>query len=122
MAQSPQLTAVYQRARVLQQRARKLPAQQAILSQALQELQAVLEELQASEESLPEQNEALVSTRQAVEAERQRYQELFAFAPDGYLVTDANDRIQEANAAIALDPSLKWAIEARDEVLKQMKH
>ena len=102
MAQSPQLTAVYQRAWILQQRARKLPvSQQVILSQALEELQAVLEELQASEASLHAQNEALVSTHQALEAERQRYQELFEFAPDGYLVTDAHGRIQEANAAIA---------------------
>lgn len=102
MAQSPQLIAVYQRAGVLQQRARRLPvSQQAILAEALEELQAVLEELQASEASLHEQNEALVGTRQTVEAERQRYRELFEFAPDGYLVTDANGRIQEANRAIA---------------------
>ncbi len=67
----------------------------------MEELQAVLEELQAAEENLRYQNEELVSTRQAVEAERQRYQELFELAPDGYLVTDANGRIQEANCAIA---------------------
>lgn len=102
MAQSPQLVAVYQRAWILQQRANALPiSQQALLSEALEELQAVLEELQASEAELRHQNEELVNTRQAVESERQRYQELFEFAPDGYLVTDANGRIQEANNAIA---------------------
>ena len=102
MAQSPQLVAVYQRAWILQQRANALPdSQQALLSEALEELQAVLEELQASEAELRHQNEALANTRQAVESERQRYQELFEFAPDGYLVTDANGRIQEANNAIA---------------------
>ncbi len=102
MPQSPQLKAVYQRATVLQNRANDLPESQHILvSQALEELQTVLEELQVSEEELRCQNEALLATRQAVEAERQRYQELFEFAPDGYLVTDANGRIQEANAAIA---------------------
>ncbi|MBD1999780.1 PAS domain-containing protein [Leptolyngbya sp. FACHB-541] len=99
---SPQLKAVYQRAWVLQQRANDLPeSQQALLSEALTELQAVLEELQASEAELHLQNEALVNTRQAVESERQRYRELFEFAPDGYLVTDANGRIEEANNAIA---------------------
>ncbi|CAA9401470.1 hypothetical protein AVDCRST_MAG94-5938, partial [uncultured Leptolyngbya sp.] len=36
-----------------------------------------------------------------MEAERQRYQELFEFAPDGYLVTDAQGKIQEANLAAA---------------------
>ncbi|MBW4657866.1 MAG: PAS domain-containing protein [Drouetiella hepatica Uher 2000/2452] len=103
MIQSSQLKAVYQRVMVLQQRANTLPdSQQALLSQALEELQAVLAELQASEEELYRQNEALISTRQAVDAERQRYQELFEFAPDGYLVTDANGKIQEANQAIAL--------------------
>src|SRR5689334_2001228 len=99
---SPQLQAVYQRAWVLQQRANDLPElQQSLLSEALEELQAVLEELQASEAELHHQNEALVNTRQAVESERQRYRELFEFAPDGYLVTDANGRILEANNAIA---------------------
>lgn len=99
---SPQLKAVYQRAWILQQRANDLPeSQQILLSEALAELQAVLEELQASEAELHHQNEALVNTRQAVESERQRYKELFEFAPDGYLVTDAHGKIQEANNAIA---------------------
>jgi PAS domain S-box-containing protein len=43
----------------------------------------------------------LIVTRQAVEAERQRYQELFEFAPDGYLVTDAQGMIGEANQVAA---------------------
>lgn len=102
MAQSPQLQAVYQRVWMLQQRTSELPdSQQAVLLTALEELHAVLEELQASEAELRYQNEELLTTRQAVEAERQRYQELFEFAPDGYLVTDVNGRIQEANCAIA---------------------
>jgi PAS domain S-box-containing protein len=37
----------------------------------------------------------------AVIAERQRYQQLFEFAPDAYLVTDVNGLIQEANRAAA---------------------
>lgn len=99
---SPQLRAVYQRAWMLQQQANDLPeSQQILLSEALAELQSVLEELQASEAELHHQNEALVNTRQAVESERQRYKELFEFAPDGYLVTDVNGRILEANHASA---------------------
>lgn len=110
---SPQLEAVYQRARVLRQRAEALPeTQQAVFAAAFEELQAVLEELRASEAELHAQNQALVSTRQAVEAERQRYQELFEFAPDGYVVTDAHGNIQEANAALAalLNISLPFII------------
>jgi len=102
MTQSPQLEAVYQRAWILQQRTNELPeAQQALLSTALEELHVVLEELQTSEAELRHYNEELLNTRQAVEAERQRYKELFEFAPDGYLVTDMNGKIQEANRAIA---------------------
>ena len=100
---SPQLEAVYRRSLELQQQANELPvSQQAILSQAFEELQTVLEELQVSEEELRCQHDLLLSTRQTVEAERQRYQELFEFAPDGYLVTDGRGKIQEANRAIAL--------------------
>jgi PAS domain S-box-containing protein len=100
---SRQLEAVYRRALALQERADELPeAQQALLSAAFEELQTVLEELQTSEDELRAQNQELVNTRQAVEAERQRYQELFEFAPDGYLVTDANGRIQEVNCAASV--------------------
>lgn len=41
----------------------------------------------------------MAAARQGLELERQRYQELFEFAPDGYLVTSANLGIQEANHA-----------------------
>ncbi len=36
-----------------------------------------------------------------METERQRYQDLFEFVPDGYLVTDAEGTIREANRAAA---------------------
>jgi PAS domain-containing protein len=67
-----------------------------------EELQASLEELQIAEEELQQQQEELAASRYLVEAERQRYQELFNFAPDGYLVTDAHGVIQEANRAAAV--------------------
>jgi len=69
--------------------------------EAFEEFQHALEELQTAEEELRQQNEELELTRRAVEAERRRYQELFDFAPDGYLVTDAKGNIQEANRAAA---------------------
>jgi PAS domain S-box-containing protein len=73
-----------------------------VLPEAFEELQTTLEELQVTEEELRQQNEALIAARQIVEAERQRYQELFDFAPDGYLVTDAAGNIQEVNRAAAV--------------------
>jgi PAS domain S-box-containing protein len=69
--------------------------------EAVEELQRTLHQLQAAEEELCQQNEELTLARQAVEAERQRYQELFDFAPDGYLVTTATGTIREANRAAA---------------------
>ncbi|MHC5737398.1 PAS domain S-box protein [Nostoc sp.] len=76
-------------------------AQSAEIMQVNQELQQTLEELQVVEEELREQNEELAVARALVELERQRYQDLFEFAPDGYLVTDAAGIIQEANRAAA---------------------
>lgn len=67
----------------------------------LEELQTALEELRVAEEELRTQNDALLASQEVIEAERQRYQDLFEFAPDGYLVTDINGTIQEANRAAA---------------------
>lgn len=67
-----------------------------------EELQITLEELQLADQELHLQKEELVAARQTVETERQRYQELFEFAPDAYLVTNAAGVIQEANRAAAM--------------------
>jgi PAS domain S-box-containing protein len=75
--------------------------QQESMVESLEELSSALEELHVAQEELRQQNEELVATRQAVEAERQRYQDLFESAPDGYLVTDAEGTIQEANRTTA---------------------
>jgi PAS domain S-box-containing protein len=77
-------------------------SQSAEIMQVNQELQQALEELQVVEEELREQNEELSIARELVELERQRYQDLFEFAPDGYLVTNAAGVIQEANRAAAI--------------------
>ena len=72
-----------------------------LLQATFEEFKIALEELNVAQEELYQHNEELVITRQTVEAERQRYQELFEFAPDGYIVTDAEATIQEANRAAA---------------------
>lgn len=92
---------VRDRAANLQQRADELSPQTDIKSAALEELYSALEELHVAEEELRAQNEELAIARANVEAERQRYQELFEFAPDGYLVTDDVGIIKEANRAVA---------------------
>ena len=77
------------------------PPVQDVVVELLKELSNALHELQVAAKELRQQNEELTATRRAVEAERQRYQEFFEFAPDGYLVTDAEGTIQQANRAAA---------------------
>ncbi|WP_341530758.1 PAS domain S-box protein [Nostoc sp. UHCC 0302] len=66
-----------------------------------EELQQTLEQLRLIEEELRQQNEELIVARESAELERQRYHDLFEFAPDGYLVTDAAGIIKEVNSAAA---------------------
>ena len=72
------------------------------MNEALEELSSSLEELGVSEEELRQQNEELMASRQIQEAERERYQDLFDFTPDGYLVTSPEGIIKEANRAAGL--------------------
>ncbi|MBL1173727.1 MAG: PAS domain-containing protein [Pantanalinema sp. GBBB05] len=86
----------------LYQRMREIPWKQPqIVINCLEELQIALEELRIAEEELRQQNEELLITQQRAESEQKRYQELFEFAPDGYLVTDCSGNIQEANRVAA---------------------
>ena len=66
---------------------------------AFEELRAAFEELGVAEEGLRDQHDALLEAQESVAAERQRYQELFDFAPDAYLVTDIHGIILETNRA-----------------------
>ncbi|HZO91631.1 MAG TPA: PAS domain-containing protein [Chthonomonadaceae bacterium] len=95
----------------LQRRARLESAHEPeILVSALEELQTTMEELLVAQEELRQQNEALQAAHLEAEVERQRYQDLFEFAPDGYLATDPAGIIQEANRAAAqmLEASQKY--------------
>jgi PAS domain S-box-containing protein len=74
---------------------------QAHLTQSLEELSLSLQELQVAAEQLRQQNEALAESCNAVEQQRQHYQELFEFAPDGYLVTDKESSLLEVNQTAA---------------------
>nr|WP_211176320.1 ATP-binding protein [Brasilonema sp. UFV-L1] len=97
-----QVEEVRQRGQLLQYRASESSRlQEDTLLRALEELGTALEELRVAEEELREQNEQLTFANQQVEVERQRYQELFDLAPDGYLVTNLEGKIVEANSAAA---------------------
>jgi len=75
-----------------------LPSKE-LTSKLLSELNSALYELQTTAVELLEQNEEMASSRQRLEEERSRYQELFDFAPDGYLVTDTEGLIIDANSS-----------------------
>ena len=70
-----------------------------------EELQRAVGSLCLAEEELRQQNEQLLAAQLALEDERRRYQELFEFAPCGYIVTDPLGIIQEMNrrAELLLD-------------------
>ena len=73
------------------------------------ELSSQAEELRIQAEELAAKNAEIVLAAKAAETERRRYQELFDFAPDGYLVTDLNGIIREANQAarmLGVEPRL----------------
>ncbi|TVP59444.1 MAG: PAS domain S-box protein [Nodularia sp. (in: Bacteria)] len=78
-----------------------LDAQTAEVIQVNEELHQTLEELQAVEEELRQQNQEVLNSRQTTDTERQRYQDLFEFAPYGYLVSDTTGVIKNANYAAA---------------------
>jgi len=70
-------------------------------SAAFEELLVAVEELRVAEEELRQQNEDLTVAHAAVAEERRRYQHLFQYAPDAYLLTDLNGIIREANHSAA---------------------
>ncbi|MBD2021364.1 PAS domain-containing protein, partial [Leptolyngbya sp. FACHB-36] len=96
-----QIAEVYQRTTALFKTTEESGSQSQLVLECLEELRIALEELHVAEEELRQQNEQLIEAREAAEIERYRYQELFEFAPDGYLVTSLSGTVQEANQAAA---------------------
>jgi two-component system cell cycle sensor histidine kinase/response regulator CckA len=82
-------------------KARKLSSPDSHFQEALQELSVSMGELETLQEELRSSNEELAAAWARTNAEQQRYQELFDFAPDGYLITDRHGTIQDLNLAAA---------------------
>src|SRR5262249_12964602 len=66
---------------------------------ALDELGAAAEQIAKADQETQRYKQQLEQAQREVRSLRMRYQELFDFAPDGCLVTDAKAIIQEANHA-----------------------
>jgi signal transduction histidine kinase len=72
-----------------------------LLAIALEDLRTALDEVRVVQEELSHQNHNLVATQQLLEIELQYYHDLFEFAPEGYIVTDPQGIIKEANQTAA---------------------
>ena len=94
-----QIERLQQRLQRLSQRVDTSEEPETLVKEAVTQISNSLEELHVAEEELEVQNEELRAIRAELEAERRRYAALFNFAPGGYLVTDAQGVIQEANRA-----------------------
>jgi PAS domain S-box-containing protein len=95
-----QVDTAQKKLQALEQRAQTLPAmRRELVGEALEELSFTLEELRVSAEEMRQMNDQLAEAGRVVEAERMRFQELFDFAPDGYLETDVSGIIREGNRA-----------------------
>ncbi|PIG92611.1 PAS domain-containing protein [Gloeocapsopsis sp. IPPAS B-1203] len=92
---------VYKQIESLYQLGNSPDASQEMLPIALTNLGIVSEELQLTVDELQRQNKELLATQAALELQVCRYQELFDFAPDGYIVIDKSGKIEEANRAAA---------------------
>jgi PAS domain S-box-containing protein len=75
----------------------QLHERQEAFAEASHELLVAMESLQVAEEELRQQQEALRQSHDHLHAERDRFLALFNHAPDGYLVSDHDGRILEAN-------------------------
>lgn len=70
-----------------------------MLGDTLHELDVAIQAMETAEEELRRQNEELMAALQEVELEKYRYESLFHFAPDGYVVTNMEGVIEDGNHA-----------------------
>ncbi len=72
-----------------------------VLEAMLVELEGAVEELRAARQELAEANLRLQRSNLELAGERRRFEALFEFAPDPFMVTDARGLIKSANRAAA---------------------
>jgi PAS domain S-box-containing protein len=72
-----------------------------LVEATVEEISAAIESLRAAYEELRLQGEQLLLSQRTLEEARREYQELFDFAPDAYIVTDAEGIIRRANSAVS---------------------
>ena len=85
----------------MRHRVHDIEGREGVPDSAVRELLLAVEELRVAEEELRQQNEAMEAAQHQLEDERRRYQHLFQYAPDAYLLTDLNGIVREANLSAA---------------------
>jgi signal transduction histidine kinase len=99
---SEPLTALYDRLRTLSQTLEQRATSLGLpLDRLMEDLSTALEELRVADETLRQQHQVLAEAHYTIATEQQRYHDLFAYAPDGYLVTNEAGVITDANRAAA---------------------
>lgn len=96
---TPQLRLMRQRVQALYQQGGQLAQRNELLAAAFEELEWAIEQLQLSEAQQRLQHEEWLSERAELESEIRRFEQLFANAPAGYLVTSLDGTIRKANSA-----------------------
>jgi two-component system, NarL family, sensor histidine kinase UhpB len=88
------------------------PQSSHLINVSLAELSTALEELSAAEEELCLQNEQLITANDEIARSEARYQHLYNYAPDSFLVTDLHGKIKNANraASFLFDKALNFVI------------
>jgi PAS domain S-box-containing protein len=95
---SEELIALQVRWSTLSKQLEKNPDQPShLLRECLEEMGIALEELHVAEEELIVRTNEVLQINEALTEQMRRYQDLFNFAPDGYLETDMSGKILEAN-------------------------
>jgi PAS domain S-box-containing protein len=93
------IQAIQRRLEALRQAALSKSDQEILGLEPAEEYAILLEELGAAQEEYWQEQEEVLAARRAADAQRVCYRELLDFAPDGYLLTDTDGVIQEANRA-----------------------
>ena len=69
--------------------------------EAVQELMILVEQLRVADEELRAQVAQLEEAQDLIDEQRKKYEDLFQFAPDAYLITDLDGKVLEANEVAA---------------------
>jgi PAS domain S-box-containing protein len=72
-----------------------------LAGETYEELRRSMEELRVAEEDFRQKTQVLLTAHRELERERGRYQQLFHFAPDAYLLTNLRGIVREANRSAA---------------------